>query len=61
MSVPIAANGTLGAPQILFQAADAIDFEPAADGSQFLVQLEERSMDPPVHLMTNWEAHLSAR
>lgn len=26
-----------GAPRILFQAVDAVDFEPAADGSRFLL------------------------
>ncbi|MDQ6803337.1 MAG: hypothetical protein M3041_21250 [Acidobacteriota bacterium] len=45
---------------MLFQAAEAMDFEPAPDGSRFLVQLEERSLDPPVHLMINWPARPAA-
>jgi len=61
MSVTVAANGTLGAARLLFQAADAIDFEPAGNGSRFLVQLEERSLDPPVHLLINWPARLKAQ
>jgi Tol biopolymer transport system component len=39
MSVPLAGNGTAGVPRMLFQASDAVDFEPAPDGSRFLMQL----------------------
>jgi dipeptidyl aminopeptidase/acylaminoacyl peptidase len=60
VSVPVAANGVLGAPRVLFQAVEAIDFEPAPDGSRFLVQLGERSLDPPVHILINWPARLAA-
>lgn len=45
-------------PRMLFQAADAVDYEPAPDGSRFLVQLEEGANDPPVHLLINWQARL---
>ncbi len=49
-----------GTSRQLFQAADAIDFEPASDGSRFLVQLEERSTRPALHLLINWPARLQA-
>jgi len=59
MSVPLAGNGTPGVPRMLFQASEALDFEPVADGSRFLMQLEERPLDPPVHLLINWPARLA--
>lgn len=43
----------------LFQAAGALDFDVARDG-RFLVQIEERSADPTVHLLINWPARLPA-
>ena len=55
MSAPIG-----GTPRLLFQSTDLVDFEPAADGSRFLVQLEERSTDSPVHMMINWPARMAA-
>jgi dipeptidyl aminopeptidase/acylaminoacyl peptidase len=61
MSIPMSAGVSTGAPRMLFQAVDAVDFEPAADGSRFLTQLEERSTDPPVHLLINWPARLRAQ
>jgi eukaryotic-like serine/threonine-protein kinase len=60
MVVPISGGVSTAAPHMLFQAADAVDFEPAADGSRFLVQLEERSTEPPVHLLINWPSRLIA-
>jgi Tol biopolymer transport system component len=45
-----------GTPRLLFQAASAADFEPAPDGSRFLMQLQQDSMTPPVHLLVNWQA-----
>ena len=60
MSVPVEPNGAFGSPRMLFQASNAIDFEPSPDGSRFLVQLEERSLDPPVHLLINWPSRLAA-
>jgi len=60
MVVPISGGVSTAAPHMLFQAADAVDFEPAADGSRFLVQLEERSTEPPVHLLINWPSRLVA-
>jgi eukaryotic-like serine/threonine-protein kinase len=60
MVVPITAGVSTAASHMLFQAAEAVDFEPAADGSRFLVQLEERSPEPPVHLLINWPSRLVA-
>ncbi|MCA1559658.1 MAG: protein kinase [Acidobacteria bacterium] len=34
----------------------AVDFEIAADGTRFLLHLEERTTEPPVHLLLNWRA-----
>lgn len=61
MAVPIEPGGSFGAPRMLFQASNAIDFEPAPDGSRFLVQLEEPSLDPPVHLLMNWPSRLNTQ
>ncbi|MFN2441695.1 MAG: hypothetical protein ABR517_03320, partial [Thermoanaerobaculia bacterium] len=47
-----------GSPRVLFVAADAADLEPAPDGSRFLVQLEERTAEPPIHLLVNWTERL---
>ena len=55
MVVP-AAND-FGVPRVLFQAADAADFEVNADGTRFLVHLPERR--EPVHLLVNWLARLA--
>ena len=44
--------------RMLFQAADASDFEPSADGARFLVQLEERRAERTVQLLVNWPARL---
>ena len=54
MVVPVAS--TFGVPRMLFQAADAADFEVDADGTRFLVHLRERR--EPVHLLVNWLARL---
>jgi dipeptidyl aminopeptidase/acylaminoacyl peptidase len=48
----------LGIPRMLFQAADAVDYEPSPDASRFLLQLEEGSSEPPIHLLINWPARL---
>jgi Tol biopolymer transport system component len=61
MSVPVEPSGALGAPRMLFQASNTVDFQPAADGSRFLVQLDERSLDPPVHLLINWPSRLNSQ
>jgi hypothetical protein len=45
---------------MLFQAADAADYEVAPDGTRFLVHLLERSREPPVQLLINWRARLRA-
>ncbi|HSP14989.1 MAG TPA: protein kinase [Thermoanaerobaculia bacterium] len=60
MVVPISAGVSTAAPHLLFEAAYAVDFEPAADGSRFVVQLEEPSTEPPVHLLINWPSRLAA-
>jgi hypothetical protein len=60
MTVPMRSGVSTSQPRMLFQAAEAVDFEPAADGSRFLVQIEERSNDPPVHMLINWPARLAA-
>ena len=60
MSVSMDGGVPTGPPRMLFQSADAVEFEPAADGSKFLVQLEERTSDPPVHVLINWPARLAA-
>ena len=54
-------GGVISGPlRILFQATNAIDFEPSADGSRFIVQIEEHASEPPVHLLINWPARLRA-
>ena len=58
MSVAVAAD--FGVPRMLFQAADAVDYEVAADGTRFLVHLRERSREPSVQLLVNWRARLHA-
>jgi eukaryotic-like serine/threonine-protein kinase len=60
MSVPMNGGSAAGPPRMLFQATGAIDFEPSADGSRFLTQLEQRTTEPVVHLLINWPARLSA-
>ena len=59
MTVPVKADGTAGTPSMLFQAAEMIDYEPALDGSRFLVQLEDRSREAVIHLLINWPARLT--
>ena len=58
MVVPVASSG-FGVPRVLFQVADAADFEVNADGTRFLVHLPERR--EPVHLLVNWLARLPAQ
>jgi Tol biopolymer transport system component len=57
MTAPIRGSLDAGTPRMLFQAADAVDYEPTTDGSRFIVQLEERSTDP-VRLLVNWPERL---
>jgi eukaryotic-like serine/threonine-protein kinase len=59
MVVPVSA-GEFGVPRMLFQAADAADFEVAGDGARFLVSLAQRSSKPPLQLLVNWRARLHA-
>ena len=58
MSAAMNGGVAVGAPRVLFQGADVVDIEPAADGNRFIVQIEERSTEPPVHLLVNWPARL---
>jgi serine/threonine protein kinase len=59
MAVAMRGGASTAAPSMLFQFADLVDFEPAGDGSRFLVQIEEGAADPPVHILTNWPARLT--
>ena len=59
MTVPIDSGGSAGTPRMLFQTSGIVDYEPVADASRFLVQLEERSSEPVVHLLVNWPANLT--
>ena len=58
MSVPF--EGAPGAPRMLFQAVNIVDYDPAADGARFLVQLQDRSRDTDVHLLANWKSLLQS-
>lgn len=58
MGVPVAADGTPGAPEMLFTVTTAVDFDPAPDGSRLLVQLAEQSSEPVIHLLINWPGRL---
>ena len=59
MAVPVGTD--FGVPRMLFQAADAVDFDVSVDGTQFLVQLIERSEQPPLNVLVNWRARLQAQ
>ena len=62
MTVSMHGGVPTGPPRMLFQSSDIVEFEPAApDGSRFLVQFEERTSDPPVHVLINWSARLAGR
>ena len=56
MVVPF--NGTFGIPRLLFQNASVADFEPAPDGSRFLMQLQPRATAPAVRLLIHWQSRL---
>jgi Tol biopolymer transport system component len=58
MSVSMQGGDSTSAPRMLFQSADLVCFEPAADGARFLVQSEERTSDPPIHILINWPSRL---
>jgi Tol biopolymer transport system component len=59
MSVPIAADGTPGQPELLFTVANAVDFDPAADGARMLIQVDEQASEPVIHLLINWPGRLT--
>jgi len=61
MAVPLSAGTVAGSPHVLFQAVDAVNFEPAADGSRFIVQIEQRPNDPVIQLLINWPARLRSQ
>lgn len=49
-----------GAPRVLFQVAEAVDFEPDPMGEGFIMQLEARTIEPPVRVLINWRERLKA-
>ena len=53
MSIPF--DGTFGAPSLLFEAANAVAFEPATDGRRILMQIDERRNETSLHILVNWE------
>ena len=53
MSIPF--DGTFGTPSLLFEAANAVAFEPATDGRRFLMQIDERRNETSLHILVNWE------
>ncbi|MCA1561074.1 MAG: serine/threonine-protein kinase [Acidobacteria bacterium] len=57
----VTVSGEFGVPRMLFQALGAVDYELAADGTRFLMHLEERSGDPPLHLLLHWRARLGGQ
>ncbi|HVR43113.1 MAG TPA: protein kinase [Thermoanaerobaculia bacterium] len=59
MSAAMSGGTADGAPRLIFQAADIVDFDPSPDGSRFLVQLQERTSEPPIQLLTNWPGRLA--
>lgn len=61
MSVTMRGGAAAGAPKMLFQANDLVDFEPTANGSRFLAQIQRRPLDPPVHLLVSWRARIEGR
>jgi Tol biopolymer transport system component len=54
----VAVDGAYGEPKLLFQTNRAVTFEPAADGSRFLLQIEERPNEPGIQILLNWPARL---
>ncbi|HEX7707395.1 MAG TPA: protein kinase [Thermoanaerobaculia bacterium] len=56
MTVPF--DGSFGNPRMLFQASDALTFEPDATGERFLVHLAEGTREAPVNLLINWRERL---
>ena len=59
MVLPV--SDDLGVPRMLFQAGGMADYEVAPDGTRFLAHLQDRSNDPPLHLLVNWLARLGAQ
>jgi serine/threonine protein kinase/Tol biopolymer transport system component len=54
MTSVIDGEGNVVQATMLFQAAEAVDFEPDADGSRFLVQRDDGPREPAIHLLVNW-------
>ena len=44
-------------PRVLFEVSEAINFEPAVDG-RLLVQLLQRSSEPPTQILVHWPERL---
>jgi dipeptidyl aminopeptidase/acylaminoacyl peptidase len=57
----VAVGKEFGVARQLFQAAGAVDYEVAPDGTRFLVHLDQNSSAPSVHLLFNWRARLQMR
>jgi serine/threonine protein kinase len=60
MSAAMNGGASVGAPKMLFQSADIVNLE-TTDGSRFLIQVEERTADPPVHVLVDWPARVAEK
>jgi eukaryotic-like serine/threonine-protein kinase len=60
MSAVVENGSSVGLPKNLFQSPEAVTFEPAPDGARFLVQLEQRTNEPTVQILTNWRTRIEA-
>lgn len=58
MSAAMHEGTSTATPRVLFQAPEAVDLEPDATGTHFLVQLEQRTSEPPIRILINWPARL---
>ncbi len=58
MAAPMGADGPSGTPQMLFQAARAVEFEVADGGTRFLMLLDDRRGNAEVQLLMNWRARI---
>jgi len=54
-------HGVAGSPSLLFRTAGTVDFEPDIGGKRFLLDVEDRTTEPPIHIMTNWQERLRSR
>ncbi len=58
MAAPMGADGPSETPQMLFQAARAVEFEVADGGTRFLMLLDDRRGNAEVQLLMNWRARI---